>query len=84
MAKTNWYSEIPYEVEPLIDYNNDDEERVTLLKCVTKCPFGKCLGSSEGNILTVGSIAESVNCEYYVDADLVNKIVKCTNPLNLE
>ena len=73
MAKTNWYSEIPYERKRLREYCANYK---------TDCPFGVCTGRRK-KAVKVGSV-NCVICGHFLQLDKEKQIVKCTNPLNLE
>ena len=71
MAKTNWYSEIPYEVN---DKNNP----------ITECPFGEYMWINKSKCkMLVASIA-CIGCRYCLGYDTIINVVMCTNPKNLE
>lgn len=82
--KTKWYSEIPYETEPMFTENHNDDEYVPDFHlCVTECPFGRCIGHSVDNRIKVGSIAEK-QCEYLEGVDVEKNVVRCCHPDNLK
>lgn len=71
MAKTNWYSEIPYKVE----------QNGNMGICVTPCPFYSPM--SDGCTINIGGAVCQL-CMHNIGMDYENHIVFCTNPKNLE
>lgn len=68
MAKTNWYSEIPFERRIMSSATHT-------FAYMTKCPYvgGKYVGA-----------ISCMECEFYRNKYVLKKIVKCTHPKNLE
>lgn len=80
--KTNWYSEIPFEVKEFDKFTGPDGNVYSTKECITDCPFGMCIGHAKYNIIKVGSISESVNCDYILE--MGDKTVRCSHPGNLK